>query len=216
MTFKAGEDLALILPIPTPKGVKEDDVAFLNLEKYPNFFDDLNEGFPAPETLSRAKPGAKDLKEDPKLVVVEVGSYIASFVPAIKDFARLDEKFQLPGGIWEKLPQYKEWGFAVFQLKKGHLKVHPMAFEFTRASAKQLFFPTVHIHDGSVPAKAKFDHLLYCQPPAGDDLINWNESHQLAESFMKKLDEAHGIIDPKGHVYRKTMKGIYPNEDKVI
>ena len=38
--------------------------------------------------------GTKD-----KLPVVEVGKYAASFVPAIKDFARLDKQFRLPDGF---------------------------------------------------------------------------------------------------------------------
>ena len=91
---------------------------------------------------------------------------MASFVPAIKDFARLDKQFRLPDSVWEKLPLYKEFGFAVFKLKKpekGEQKVHPMAFEFPRASKNILFFPTVHIHDGTVPAKARFDHSLFAR-----------------------------------------------------
>ena len=164
MRFKAGEDLAMILPIPTPKNSPEDAVKFINLEKYPNFFDDLNKGYPVPPA-PRSKPGDKSAplaKSDP-LPVVEVGSFEASFVPAIKDFDRLDARFRLPGGVWEKLPQYKEFGFAVFKLKKGEKKVHPMAFEFPRADKEVLFFPTVHIHDGTVPAKASLDHGLHSQ-----------------------------------------------------
>src|SRR5262245_35809382 len=55
MTLKAGSDLAMILPIPTPKASKEDVVEFLNLEKYPDFFDDMRSGFPMPRPLGRTK-----------------------------------------------------------------------------------------------------------------------------------------------------------------
>ena len=48
MRFKAGEDLAMILPLPTPKDSKDDAVKFINLEKYSNFFDEMQAGFPAP------------------------------------------------------------------------------------------------------------------------------------------------------------------------
>src|SRR5207253_6105716 len=146
----AGEDLAMILPIPTLKNSAEDAVKFINLEKYEAFFDDMKTGFPEPP----APRGLGDKKDDtpkPKaLPVVEVGSFVASFVPAIKDFERLEKQFRLPEGVWEKLPQYKEFGFAVFKLKKptkkdGTQKVHPMAFEFPRADKELLFFPTVHI-----------------------------------------------------------------------
>jgi hypothetical protein len=218
MRFKAGEELAMILPIPIPKESKEDAVKFINLEKYPSFFADLRKGFPAPLAHGRgpALGGVKSAPAAPKLEVVEVGSFVASFVPSIKDFARLDERFRLPTEIWDKLPQYKDWGFAVFQLKKGEMKVHPMAFEFPRANKRQLFFPTVHIHDGTVPDKAGFDHMLFCQASEAEDTTKWEESPQPAEMFMSKLDEAHGVIDPGGHCYRKMMKGRFENKDQVL
>jgi hypothetical protein len=219
MRFKAGDDLAMILPIPVPKETKEDAVKFINLEKYANFFDDLRAGFPEPDSNGpRGGNGLKDAKKDepPKLIVVEVGSFVASFVPAVKDFSRLDERFRLPTEIWDKLPQYKDWGFAVFQLKKGNMKVHPMAFEFPRANQRQLFLPTVHIHDGTVPDKAGFDHMLFCQATDEVETTMWQESPQPAEFFMTKLDEAHGIVDPKGHCYRKIMKGRFDNKDVII
>jgi len=218
MRFKAGEELAMILPIPVPKDSPEDAVKFLNLEKYPDFFADLRKGFPEPPSNLPRRPAAGGVKslDKPKLEVVEVGSFVASFVPAIKDFSRLDERFRLPTEIWHKLPQYKEWGFAVFQLKKGEMKVHPMAFEFPRANKKQLFFPTVHIHDGTVPDKAGFDHMLYCQNSQGEEMMMWRESVQPAGMFMTKLDEAHGIIDGKSHCYRKAMKGRFDNKDVLV
>lgn len=217
MKFKAGEDLAMILPIPTPRGSAEDAVKFISLEKYAEFFDDLKKGFPVPvpksEAPSRSKP---TLGAASPLAVVEVGNFIASFVPGIKDFDRLDERFRLPAGVWDKLPRYKEFGFAVFKLKKpekGEQKVHPMAFSFPRASGQPLFFPTVHIHDGTVPAKAKFDHMLYCQsahPP-----MAWEESPGLAGSFAK-VEQSQGILDGNAHVYRTIMKGQFDNKDVAI
>jgi hypothetical protein len=218
MTFKAGEELAMILPIPTPKDSKEDAVKFINLEKYDNFFAEMRSGFPL--TLSDSNSPHRGSKKDDlpgrKLVTVDVGSFVASFVPSVKDFSRLDDQFKLPTEIWDKLPQYKEWGFAVFQLKKGHLKIHPMALEYPRADAKKLFFPTVHIHDGSVPKKAKFDHMLFCQGPDSDRLMEWEETPGLAESFMTKLDKAQGIVDAKAHVYRKAMSGMFDNKDVLV
>src|SRR5207237_3725851 len=147
-----------------------------NLEKYPEFFDHLRAGFPPPP---QPRGAAGSLTKDgpkPALKVVEVGSFIASFVPSVKDFSRLDERFRLPADVWDKLPQYKDWGFAVFQLKKGEQKVHPMAFEFPRADRAKLFFPTVHIHDGTVKPKAKFDHMLFCQFTGGEMVPDWEES----------------------------------------
>jgi hypothetical protein len=215
MKFKAGEDLAMILPIPTPKASAEDAVKFINLKKYENFFDDLRKGFPVPLPPRGPKKDAPPTNH--ALAVVEVGDFVASFVPAIKDFDRLDKQFRLPEGVWEKLPQYKDFGFAVFKLKKpekGQSKVHPMAFEFPRADKKVLFFPTVHIHDGKVSAKAGFDHSLFCQvssePPS-----NWDESPGLAESFVK-VKQTEGIVNGNAHVYRKLMKGSFDNKDVLV
>jgi hypothetical protein len=211
MTLKAGSDLAMILPIPTPKASKEDAVTFINLEKYPDFFDDMRSGFPLPPPPRGLKDDSPRPKPEPKLKVVEVGSFVASFVPTVKDFVRLDDQFKLPEGTWVKLPQYKDYGFAVFKLKKGEHKVHPMAFEFPRADERRLFFPTVHIHDGKVHDRAGFDHTLYCQ--GADTGMRWRESPQPAEMFLKKLDQAKGVVDPKAHVYRKDMNGTFKNED---
>ena len=218
MRFKAGEALSMILPIPVPKGSNEDAIKFINLEKFADFFDELKAGFPEPPpppSSGKFKDRADD-KPLSKLAVVEVGSFIASFVSSIKDFARLDERFRLPAEVWGKLPQYQNWGFAVFQLKKGDMKVHPMAFEFLRALPKQIFFPTVHIHDGTVPEKATFDHMLYCQLNDEMETVMWEESPQPAELFMTNIEKAQGIVDPKGHCYRKALKGRYENKDVII
>lgn len=214
MTLSAKEDLAMILPIPVPKASKEDAVRFINLEKYPTFFADMARPFtpPPPRSLGDSKghkPGG--------LKVVDVGSFVASFVPSVKDFARLDERFRLPADTWDKLPQYKNYGFAVFKLKSGKKKIHPMAFEFPRAEPKKLFFPTVHIHDGKVHAKAHFDHALYCQRFGEEELelMTWKESPQPAKLFMA-VAKAEGLLVPDGHVYQKKMKGNLKNQDTLV
>ncbi|VTT99386.1 Uncharacterized protein OS=Pedosphaera parvula (strain Ellin514) GN=Cflav_PD1343 PE=4 SV=1 [Gemmataceae bacterium] len=209
MKFKAGDDLAMILPIPTPKDSAEDAVKFINLEKYETFFDDLNAAFPAPASDAPTRGG----KGDKPLAVVEVGKYVASFVPSVKAFDKLDQQFRLPAAVWDKLPQYADFGFAVFKLKKpekGEQKVHPMAFEFPRDDKKILFLPTLHIHDGTVPAKAKFDHALFCQVPEAPS--GWEESPGLADTSVK-VKETQGIVDPNGHIYRKVMRGVFENKD---
>src|SRR5438309_1436175 len=91
MKFKAGEDLAMILPIPTPKNAAEDAVKFISLKKYEGFFDDLRSGFPVPKSDGRG-PNKGPASGGLGLAVVEVGDFVASFVPAIKDFDRLDKQ----------------------------------------------------------------------------------------------------------------------------
>lgn len=218
MIMGAKEDLAMILPIPVPKDTKEDAVKFINLEKYPSFFDDMRAGFPQPRmpafgggfggAFGGAMPNAP-------LQVNAVGAYEASFVPTIKDFQRLDERFRLSGDLWEKLPRYKDFGFAVFKLKKGESqRVHPMAFDFPRADPKKMFFPTVHIHDGKIHARAEFDHALYIQP---DRILNmgWKESRRNAAMFLK-VDKTQGLVDGRRHIYTKEFHGTFKNEDVII
>lgn len=213
MVLSAKEELAMILPIPTPKNSKEDAVKFISLEKYPEFFKDMLSGFPRPKDDKPNRGKDKKDKEPAKLKVVEVGAYEASFVPSVKDFERLDEKFKLPKSVWDDLPAYKDYGFAVFKLKKGeNQKVHPMAFEFPRADVKKgLFFPTVHIHDGKIHDKAEFDHALYCQTTM-EDISEWAESPGHPGSFMK-VKECKGIVFENAHVYLKLMKGKLKNQD---
>jgi hypothetical protein len=213
MALSAKEDLAMILPIPTPKASKEDAVRFISLQGYPAFFADMLKGFPAP----RALVNSRKTKDGPapkaaKLKVVEVGAFEASFVPQVKDFARLDERFRLPASNWDSLPTYNDYGFAVFKLKKGETKVHPMAFEFPRSDKKRLFFPTVHIHDGKVHETAMFDHVLYCQVSAGEDVLAWSESPGLAGNFVN-VDKSVGIVVKDAHVYQRIIRGRNKNQD---
>jgi hypothetical protein len=149
--------------------------------------------------------------------VVRVGSFEASFVPSIKDFSRLDDRFRLPTDIWEKLPGYRSWGFAVFKLKSGAAKIHPMAFSFPRRDLKFLFFPTVHIHDGQVHPKAGFDHELYCQPrdDEGLKLDHWLESFRNSDDFMN-VTKTKGIVQADQHCYRRVLRGLLPNRDTFV
>ena len=151
------------------------------------------------------------------LEVVTVGSFEASFVPTMKDFARLDKRFRIADAAWKKLPKYHDFGFAVFKLKSGNTKVHPMAFSFPRRDTKTLFFPTVHIHDGKVHSEAEFDHVLYCQPSEHVPLTvrEWRESESNANKFMK-LDKAKGLIVADQHCYKKELRGQLPNRDTLV
>src|SRR5690606_16069404 len=105
------------------------------------------------------------------LAVHEVGDFVASFVPTLADFRRLDPQFVIPQESWDKIPEYSDYGFAVFQLKSLVGNPHPMAFEFTTRWPDRIFFPTVHIHDGEVHDREEFDHTLYLQHPEFDRVV---------------------------------------------
>ncbi|MDB6022741.1 MAG: hypothetical protein JWQ04_2598 [Pedosphaera sp.] len=218
MKVESKEDLAMVLPLPVKPGSGEKAVTFISLKDYPDFFDDLEKGFPAiayghgDEVMALAALAP--------LAVVQVGNFEASFVPTVKDFARLDARFRLPEGAWKKLPSYRDYGFAVFKLKPGLQNIHPMAFSFPRRDLHTLFFPTVHIHDGEVHPKAEFDHVLYSQPKEGEPLkfggpLHWQESPSHARSFMK-MAKTQGLIEPDQHCYKTAMNGDLPNRDTFV
>jgi hypothetical protein len=218
MQYQAESELAMILPLPTPPSPAEDAVHFLDLSAYPDIFADMERSFPV--MRSRAAFGSPQAKA-PLLIVHSVGSFEASFVPTRQDFARLDDRFRLPDGVWDDLPTYAEYSFAVFKLKSGAHSVHPMAFSFPRRNPDALFFPTVHIHQGVVEEKADFDHTLYWQsrPEATTggrgSSPRWRGQEQSigpAGNFVRTADD-HGIVDPDRPLFRQRVHGLYANED---
>lgn len=212
MQIKAAEDLAMILPIPVAQPAAEDAVQFVDLHEYPELFAALRRAFYVPPPRSPGRVATAG-RASP-LKVIAVGSFNASFVPGVRDFSRLDEQFRLPEGVWEKLGDYARYGFAVFKLRKGEARIHPMAFTFPSARRNELFFPTVHIHDGTVHSKAKFDHALFCQAGAGGtrSLFEWEASELPASKFVNTT-AARGLIAPEAHLHRKVLRGEYANRD---
>ena len=218
MSYAAREDVAMILPLPVPEKSADDAVRFISLQEYRDFFVALESGFPKPRTLSVTPSKPEVPVAAAPLPVVEVGDFEASFVPSIADFKRLDARFRLPDGTWDKLPAYRTYGFAVFKLKKGAgVKAHPMAFEFPRADPRRLYFPTVHIHDGTVKEKAGFDHVLYAQSNEGELLqfTVWTESPQPASHFVH-IARSKGLVAGDRHVHRHEIRGERKNEDVLV
>ncbi len=218
MAYSADDALAMILPVPTPVAAAEDAVGFIDLSGYEAFFDDMAKGFIGPQSRTFSVPLPAGLLS---LQVHEVGSFQASFVPTLDDFARLDSRFRLPMQIWDALPRYSDYGFVVFKLQAGAKNIHPMAFSFVRRNPSELFFPTVHIHDGNVEKKAHFDHALYCQMPhpAPDWRISSDDpfaGKATAAKMFMDCDKAQGVLDPEGFIQMKRLRGMYVNEDVVI
>jgi hypothetical protein len=234
MTYAAPADLAMVLPLPVPPNPAEDAVRFINLRRYPGFFDDMRRGF-LEETLGVEKMAAS--LNAPKLQVHDVGDFEASFAPRIDDFNRLDERFRIPSDVWDRLPAYHDYGFAVFKLKAspsrwfvGALeklfgaggmrkpgRVHPMAFTFPRRTPELLYFPTLHVHDRRVHSEATFDHMLYCQPGAAMDeyLEGWEKSRWRASGFVD-IARSEGIVDPKQCCWRRPLEGLRQNKDTLV
>lgn len=217
MQFSAAEALAMILPLPVRSGAAPDEVRFINLEAYPRFFEDMSRGFVKPVAAPADPFLASYGGSRSKLEVVPVGSFEASFVPTVDDFDRLDRRFRIEAGVWRSLPGYDAMGFAVFKLKPGRQEVHPMGLSFPRRDTGQLFFPTLHIHDGEVHEVDEFDHELFAQGNTDQhpDTAGWEESAQWAGQFMDtKLTGA--LLHNGAHVYRRSLRGELPNRDTLV
>lgn len=215
LSLATKREVAMILPIPVRESTGEDAVRFLNLEDYPQIFSDLAACFP-----SRVSGKASVAAEPPRglfrrtLKVVSVGAFDASYVPTQADFSRLDKRFRLPDDVWSKLPGYQNFGFAVFKLKKGKTEVHPMAFHFPTARPRDLFFPTLHIHDGEIHPEEEFDHTLYGQG-LGLNFSRWEESPGLAGARVK-TELAMNTVRPDMHVFKREIHGLFTNGDIIV
>jgi hypothetical protein len=225
MSVGAAADVAMVLPIPVVAGSGDDAVSFVNLERYPELFDDIKRLFPMPASGGIPQHLAQNSLDSLPLVVHKVGAFEASFVPTLADFDRLDPRFRLPEGVWQRLPQYNDWGFVVFKLQNlsadATTKIHPMAFEFDSRVADVLFFPTVHVHDGDVHERARFAHDLYFQVPSGDDPL-YQEMRRASAGFFPgtgsvgtviDLERAQGLIAPDQQFHHRGIHGQLLNAD---
>lgn len=209
MRLSTPAEVAMILPLPVARGAGEAALDFIDLSDYPRFFDDMARCFEVKTRGPRAA-GAEPL------AVRRVGAFEASFVPSTADFGRLDERFRLDEGVWRALPEYTDYGFAVFQLAAGESRVHPMAFWFPTREPGSLFYPTVHVHDGLVHERARFDHILYAQglERTRDD---WRGSMYAAGECMSlggvTPDQSVGTVLADAPLLKLTLEGVLENRD---
>lgn len=126
MAYRAHGPLAMVLPVPVRRGTGEEALAFVDLGGYRRFFEDLARCSPGP------RGGGYGLSPTATLPAQEVGDSVASYVPSVADFRRLDPRFRLPAAAWESLPDDRDLGFAVFQLRPGEglRRVHPIAYRY--------------------------------------------------------------------------------------
>jgi len=219
MTFSSDAETAMILPVPIAAGAGEDAVDFVALDGYRRFFDDLEHHF---QEIARTPGlmGGFGLTSSEVLHVRHVGAFEASFVPHMGLWDRLDARFRIPANVWDHLPTYKSFGFVVFKLQSGkHQKAHPMAFSFPTRDPETLFFPTVHIHDGTVPEDALFDHTFYTQNHPRRDSSStvpfWMPSVSPASKFLS-VRRAHGLIDGSAICWQGALQGMSRNADTLV
>jgi len=210
MDLAVEEEVAMVLPLPVPPGSGDDAVTFIDLHSSPQMFQQLAGLFVMPSRSGSrsAMPTALGL------AVHKVGSFVASYVPTRGDFVRLDPRFRISEELFAAVPQYIDYGFAVFQLAPGRSTIHPMAFSFPTRDPDRLFFPTVHVHDGSVHPTAAFDHSLYYQHPRCTELGGEFGGDEV--SVMSGTDTFTGVTSRELPYARRTMKAQLPNVDTWI
>ncbi|MDA0657970.1 MAG: hypothetical protein O2931_06520 [Planctomycetota bacterium] len=227
MNYESRDQNAMILPIPVKQPARDEFLRFIDLKHYGKLFADLDDGFPFHKPPSIGCSASFNPASRADLEVFTVGNYIASFVPSLLDFDRLDSQFKLPTETWARIPDYKHFGFAVFQLAAGSLKPHPMAFEFQTDNV-DLFFPTIHIHDGTVHGSEDFDHVLYLQHAGLDSKVfGYQNSHIEDESTRLirskyrasqfcEVNRTEGLVLGNLLLHRKIVRGNFPNVDTVF
>ncbi|MGE0495009.1 MAG: hypothetical protein AB7S38_37725 [Vulcanimicrobiota bacterium] len=211
------EEMAMVLPLPTA-GPRDVAVTFIDLSGCPDLFTWLREAF-EPASLGFDLDEASGSLSLDLLPVVDVGSFEASYVPQLKDFERLDPRFRLDATVWAQLPDYADYGFAVFKLKAGNLEVHPMGLKFTTRFPDHAFFPTVHVHHRTVPERETFDHELYLQSEGEAGNEGWSGFLESPGPLGQIVPEGHdtgGMINPSRFGFRRVMKGIFPNQDVLV
>lgn len=219
MNFQSPDALAMLLPLPTSPGASESAVNFVDLSGYPKLFEDLDKGFPEPQSRGMSRGTKGFTRAASPLQVHSMGAFNASFAPSVSDLDRLDPQFRLPRDLRDNLGDYEDWGFAVVKLKPGSdvQKVHPIALTFPSTfEAKTLYFPTLHVHDGGeLPRQADFDHTLYFQdlPAAPND--GWRRATTPASQHVK-TENSKGFVLPDAPYYKKQIRGRHKNEDQYV
>ncbi|NOZ09422.1 MAG: hypothetical protein GXP09_00020 [Gammaproteobacteria bacterium] len=200
MTIRPDNEAAMILPLPVPPDGDENNLDFIDLSAYPTFFDDMKQAIP---TIMMVSFGDDEDLQPAMLKVHEVGDYEASFVPSTHNWDRLDPRFRLPENVWAAMPDYHDYGFAVFQLKPKFNNdniaqaetIHPMAFIFKRRDPDIIFYPTVHVHDKQYHAMARFDHRLFCQCTEGELKRIHKQAKALAKNNAMCVDTVDEHLD---------------------
>jgi hypothetical protein len=206
---KHHKNVAMVLPVPS------NDIEFfefVSLKECPNFFKELDKCFPE-RKLRSASVASRMLS----LPVFEVGDFIASIVPNRSAFLKLDEQFRLSMDVWKALPKYSDWMYAVFQLKKGLTNIeHPIAYKYKPLNSEQLFFPTIHVHEGHPEDKSYYDHTLYYQSLGkftGDAPEKWETSRSPKQYTSDEFKKSQEFVNDDKAIVCRRIDGYQNNTD---
>jgi hypothetical protein len=207
----------MILPVPNPNSIE-----FVNLEKYPKFFDDCENSFYRIPSYSYNAYATRSLEcgiasLSAPLKVHSVGSYDVSIVNHVPEFSRLNPLyFTIGDNLIDMLSKTygSEFGYLVCKLKEGDHDYHPFAYTHDLHTNSKVFLPTLHyhLHEYSSSSKkyADWDHLIYS---IGTSLKQDYEyrfsSHKV--KFSKLPEKVRSMKEQT--MTRCTMIGDYPNKD---
>ena len=88
------------------------------------------------------------------------------------------------------------------------------AFVQMNTELEQLYFPTVHLHDGRFHKRESFDHALYYQHPRVGQPGGTHNGDMVAE-LMPSRDYA-SLVSLQRPLLRRTLRGKLANQDTWI
>lgn len=203
--------VAMILPVPHGKA----GVEFVDLSRYKTFFDDVDRLFPSTNDNLGLDYSTNSLSFSDSLPVFQVGSYKASFAPALEDLQRLRfDIFSLPPNIFELLKKTYSptFGYVVCVLDKS-AKYHPFGYIHHALSDGTLWIPAKHQHGSNYEEVfSDWSHEIYttntcsAMPSVEGDvkslaLVNW--------ALLPKLE-------PILSISKLEMVGSHPNRDLIF
>jgi hypothetical protein len=218
------EELSVAVPLPIALGAEPNEIRLHSLHEFPEFFSMLQKPFPRAKVeapLTRGPGGATPEALD----IVFLGDYAASIARDAAALAHVRPELALRPTALEQLPEYATFAFVVLRLKPPRrvaidprvvhappVEHHAVLIDFPTRSPGKLFFPTLVAQNGELPQHARYDHLLFCQtgsdrhPEAG-----WQRSARHVGRYV--LGQTAPAVDTSRHVFRRSIKGNYPNQD---
>ena len=231
------ESNAMVLPIPIRAG--SGPIELVDLSAFPQMFAEIALYYNGP--VEPADAWGRPEAPPQKLEVFTVGAFKASIVPSLDQLGQLDDRFHIQPGFRELLAErYGDWAFVVYQLAPGNHILHPFGVAFESRFQEQLFFPTLHVHDGAhAAAKAGFAHSLYAQGaslevrqlPFNDQLPrsprqSWGDppppvmAHPWAPPPPPRpvlpMPEVPGFVDLRRPLDSMSRFGVHPNTDMYV
>lgn len=230
--YAASDELAMVLPIPAALG--SSSIELIDMSSRRKFFEALEALFSDPYTKSLGGRGRFMTRGGP-LPVISCGDYLVSICPRQEDMKQLHPMFQVDSDIWddESLQHYRSYSFVVAKLKAGTQKMSPLAFSFVSKLASAVYFPTLHVHDGRLPARAEFDHTLYLEAPPYSSVSQLERDSQFEAVYggpgeawelykgwrireSDVSDPLEGFLHNDRHLTRRVINGEQHNGDILV